>query len=58
MCGQESGKTFCKTLVKFSDPVIYRDALREVEERINGKFPSPPKPSNYSFQPEPREKQA
>lgn len=30
------GKNFCKALVKFSDPPTYRDALREVEDRLSG----------------------
>jgi len=43
------GKNFCKALVKFSDPPTYRDALREVEDRINGNT-NPISKSNYSMQ--------
>lgn len=43
------GRNFCKALVKFSDPPTYRDALREVEERINGNL-NPISKSNYSMQ--------
>ena len=50
------GKNFCKALVKFSDPATYRDALREVEERINGNQ-NPLSKSNYSMQLEPHERQ-
>ena len=42
------GKGFCKAMVKFSDPPTYRDALREVEDRLNGN--QNPKSSNYSMQ--------
>jgi hypothetical protein len=50
------GRNFCKALVKFSEPAVYRDALREVEERINGNQ-NPISKSNYSMQLEPPEKQ-
>jgi len=50
------GKGFCKALVKFSDPPVYRDALREVEERINGNNPNPIPKSNYSMQLDPHER--
>ena len=43
------GKNFCKALVKFSEPATYRDALREVEDRINGNQ-NPISKSNYSMQ--------
>ena len=36
------GVNFGKTLVKFAEPATYRDALREVEDRYNGKLFSPP----------------
>ena len=49
------GKNFAKALVKFSEPAVYRDALREVEERINGN-PNPIPKSNYSMQRDPHEK--
>ena len=53
---QDTGKNFIKALVKFSEPTVYRDALREVEERINGNLNPIPK-SNYSMQLDPHEKQ-
>ena len=43
------GKNFCRALVKFSEPAVYRDALREVEERLNGNT-HPISKSNYSMQ--------
>lgn len=43
------GKNFCKALVRFSEPATYRDALREVEDRINGNT-NPISKSNYSMQ--------
>jgi len=46
---KDMGKGFCKALVKFSDPPTYRDALREVEDRINGNT-NPISKSNYSMQ--------
>ena len=49
------GRGFCKALVKFSDPPTYRDALREVEDRINGNQ-NPISKSNYSMQLDPHEK--
>ena len=49
------GKNFCKALVKFSDPPTYRDALREVEDRINGNQ-NPISKSNYSIQLDQNEK--
>jgi len=52
---KEMGRNFCKALVKFSDPPTYRDALREVEERINGNL-NPISKSNYSMQLDPFEK--
>ena len=52
---QEMGRGFCKALVKFSDPPTYRDALREVEDRINGNQ-NPISRSNYSMQLDPHEK--
>lgn len=52
---KETGKNFCKALVKFSDPTVYRDALREVEERINGNT-NPISKSNYSMQHDPHER--
>ena len=52
---QEMGWNFCRALVKFADPTIYRDALREVEERINGNQNQISK-SNYSMQLDPLEK--
>ena len=36
------GVNFGKTLVKFAEPATYRDALREVEDRYNGKLISSP----------------
>lgn len=41
--------------MKFSEPTTYRDALREVEERINGNQ-NPLSKSNYSMQLDPHEK--
>ena len=52
---QDMGRNFCKALVKFSDPPTYRDALREVEDRINGNQ-NPISKSNYSMQLDPHEK--
>ena len=49
------GKSFCRALVKFSEPATYRDALREVEERINGNT-NPMSKSNFSMQLEARDK--
>ena len=49
------GRNFCNALVKFSEPAVYRDALREVEERINGNQIIIPK-SNYSMQLDPPER--
>ena len=52
---QDMGWHFCKTLVKFADPAVYRDALREADDRINGNTNQISK-SNYSMQLDPLEK--
>ena len=48
VCFQDSGRLFCKSLVKFSDAATYRDALREVEERLTGS--QNPLKSNFAAQ--------